>query len=69
MMMLEENHNHNRNKNENENENELIKQSNYFFQNIQNNNIPEIIRLFRNEFYKPWEFISEEDYSGKIKTK
>lgn len=48
------------------NEEELKSQSNLFFHYIQNNNLQGIIKLFRNESIKPWEFLLEEDFSGKF---
>jgi hypothetical protein len=71
MMIENKNENNKQIKNQNENLNvneyEQIKQNINFFNYIQNNNLPEIIKLFRNKSIKPWEFISEEDISGKIK--
>lgn len=49
-----------------ENNGELRNHSKEFFQCISNNNIEEIKKFFRNESIKPWEFLLDEDYSGKL---
>jgi len=48
---------------ENEEE-EVRKLSIHFFQCVQNNNLCEIIKIFRNESIKPWEFLLEDGFSG-----
>ena len=50
---------------ENENNEKLRNQSSEFFQCIQKNNIAEIKKFFRNESIKPWEFLLDDDFSGK----
>jgi hypothetical protein len=50
---------------ENQNQVNLLQQSKEFFEYIQNNNIEEIKKFFRNERIKPWEFLLDDDFSGK----
>ena len=47
-----------------ENDEELQKQSEQFFQYISNKNLPEIVKFFRNESIKPWEFLLDGDFNG-----
>lgn len=35
-----------------------------FFEALKNSNIPEVVKFFRNEDYKPWEFLYEDEYNG-----
>lgn len=36
-----------------------------FFESIRNANIPYIVKFFRDEKVKPWEFLYEDEFSGK----
>ena len=35
-----------------------------FFEAIKKSNIPEIVKYFRNENLKPWEYLDEDEYTG-----
>jgi len=44
---------------------EIISNSeDHFFEAIRNANIPEILKFFRNENLKPWEFLYEDEFTG-----
>jgi hypothetical protein len=37
-----------------------------FFEAIRNANIPDILKFFRDEKIKPWEFLYEDEFSGNL---
>jgi hypothetical protein len=45
---------------------EEINISHKFFEDVKNSNIRELKRVFLDEKYKPWEFLEDDGYTGKI---
>jgi len=37
-----------------------------FFEAIRDANIPDILKFFRDEKIKPWEFLYEDEFSGNL---
>jgi hypothetical protein len=46
------------------NDNDQIKIK--FFQALKDSDVSEIVKYFRDDNIKPWKFIEEEDYTGKL---